>query len=134
MVCKPSEFTSVPMYELAKLAEEAGSPPGVINVISGYGKDIGDHIVSHPQVARIAFTGGDEAGRRVYTTAAAHLKRVSLELGGKSPNIIFDDADQEKAANGVITGIFSARTARPAWRDPACWCSAASTTSSWRAW
>ena len=108
IVCKPSEFTSVSMYELAKLVEEAGFPPGVINVISGYGKDIGDHIVSHPQVARIAFTGGDEAGRRVYTTAAAHLKRVSLELGGKSPNIIFDDADQEKAANGVITGIFSA--------------------------
>jgi len=108
IVCKPSEFTSVSMYELAKLVEEAGFPPGVINVISGYGKDIGDHLVSHPQVARIAFTGGDEAGRRVYTTAAAHLKRVSLELGGKSPNIIFDDADQEKAANGVITGIFSA--------------------------
>lgn len=108
IICKPSEFTSVSLYELAKLVEEAGFPPGVINVISGFGQEIGDHLVSHPQVARIAFTGGDEAGRRVYTTAANHLKRVSLELGGKSPNIIFDDADLEKAANGVITGIFSA--------------------------
>ncbi len=108
IVCKPSEFTSVSMYELAKLAQEAGFPPGVINVISGFGQEIGDHLVSHPKVARIAFTGGDEAGRKVYTTAAAHLKRVSLELGGKSPNIIFDDADLDKAANGVITGIFSA--------------------------
>lgn len=108
IVCKPSEFTSVSLYELAKLVEEAGFPPGVINVISGFGKEIGDPLVSHPKVARIAFTGGDDAGRKVYTTAAAHLKRVSLELGGKSPNIIFDDADLDKAANGVITGIFSA--------------------------
>lgn len=108
IVCKPSEFTSVSLYELAKLVEEAGFPPGVINVISGFGKEVGEPLICHPGVARIAFTGGDEAGRRVYTTAALHLKRVSLELGGKSPNIIFDDADLAKAANGVITGIFSA--------------------------
>lgn len=108
IVCKPSEFTSVSLYELAKLVEEAGFPPGVINVISGFGKEVGEPLICHPGVARIAFTGGDEAGRRVYTTAASHLKRVSLELGGKSPNIIFDDADLAKAANGVITGIFSA--------------------------
>ncbi len=108
IVCKPSEFTSVSLYELAKLVVEAGFPPGVINVISGFGKEVGEPLICHPKVARIAFTGGDEAGRKVYTTAASHLKRVSLELGGKSPNIIFDDADLDKAANGVITGIFSA--------------------------
>src|SRR5690606_17039345 len=96
------------LYELAKLVEEAGFPPGVVNVISGFGKEAGEPLICHPDVARIAFTGGDEAGRKVYTTAASHLKRVSLELGGKSPNIIFDDADLDKAANGVITGIFSA--------------------------
>ena len=108
IVCKPSEFTSVSLYELANLVMEAGFPPGVVNVISGFGQEIGESLVSHPDVARIAFTGGDEAGRKVYTAAASHLKRVSLELGGKSPNIVFDDADLDKAANGVITGIFSA--------------------------
>lgn len=108
IVCKPSEFTSVSLFELAKLAEEAGMPPGVFNVITGFGAEVGEPLIRHPKVARIAFTGGDEAGRRVYMTAAENFKRVSLELGGKSPNIVFDDADLEKAANGVITGIFSA--------------------------
>jgi len=108
VVCKPSEFTSVSLYELTKLVEEAGFPPGVINVVSGFGKEVGETLITHPKVARIAFTGGDEAGRRVYAKAAEHLKRVSLELGGKSPNIVFDDADLDKAANGVIAGIFSA--------------------------
>ncbi|SHH66293.1 aldehyde dehydrogenase [Pollutimonas bauzanensis] len=108
IVCKPSEFTSVSLYELATLVAEAGFPPGVVNVISGFGKEVGDPLIRHPKVARIAFTGGDEAGRKVYVAAAENLKKVSLELGGKSPNIIFDDADLDKAANGVITGIFSA--------------------------
>lgn len=108
IVCKPSEFTSVSLYELATLVAEAGFPPGVVNVISGFGAEVGDPLIRHPKVARIAFTGGDEAGRKVYVAAAENLKRVSLELGGKSPNIVFDDADLDKAANGVITGIFSA--------------------------
>ena len=108
IVCKPSEFTSVSLFELAKLAEEAGLPAGVFNVITGFGADVGEPLIRHPKVARVAFTGGDEAGRRVYMTAAEGFKRVSLELGGKSPNIVFDDADLDKAANGVITGIFSA--------------------------
>lgn len=108
IVCKPSEFTSASLFELAKLAEEAGLPPGVFNVITGFGADVGEPLIRHPKVARVAFTGGDEAGRRVYMTAAEGFKRVSLELGGKSPNIVFDDADLDKAANGVITGIFSA--------------------------
>jgi len=108
IVCKPSEFTSVSLYELAKLAVEAGLPPGVFNVISGYGKESGEPLIRHPLVSRVAFTGGDEGGKRVYAIAAETLKRVTLELGGKSPNIVFDDADLDKAANGVITGIFSA--------------------------
>ena len=108
IVCKPSEFTSVSLFELATLVAEAGFPPGVVNVISGFGAEVGAPLIRHPKVARIAFTGGDEAGRKVYMAAAENLKKVSLELGGKSPNIIFDDADLDKAANGVITGIFSA--------------------------
>lgn len=108
IVCKPSEFTSASLFELAKLAEEAGLPPGVFNVVTGFGAEVGEPLIRHRKVARIAFTGGDEAGKRVYMTAAETFKRVSLELGGKSPNIVFDDADLDKAANGVITGIFSA--------------------------
>lgn len=108
VVCKPSEFTSASLFEFAKLVTEAGFPPGVVNVITGFGNEVGSPLVEHPQVARVAFTGGDAAGRKIYTAAAAHLKKVSLELGGKSPNIVFDDADLDKAANGVIRGIFSA--------------------------
>lgn len=108
IVCKPSEFTSASLYELAELVLEAGLPAGVFNVISGFGHEAGDLLVRHPDVARVAFTGGDEGGRKVYAAAAEGLKRVSLELGGKSPNIIFDDANLDNAVNGVITGIFSA--------------------------
>ncbi|HEX7935560.1 MAG TPA: aldehyde dehydrogenase [Paraburkholderia sp.] len=108
VVAKPSEFTSASLLELAKLFVEAGFPPGVFNVITGFGQEAGEPLVVHPLVPRIAFTGGDEGGRKVNELGARHFKRVSLELGGKSPNIVFDDADLTKAANGVITGIFSA--------------------------
>ena len=108
IVAKPSEHTSVSLLELAHLFVEAGFPPGVFNVVTGFGKDVGEPLVEHPGVACIAFTGGDEGGRRVSVAAAKHFKRVTLELGGKSPNIVFDDADLARAANGVITGIFSA--------------------------
>ncbi|MGR4872361.1 aldehyde dehydrogenase [Variovorax sp. LARHSF232] len=108
IVAKPSEHTSVSLLVLAGLFAEAGFPPGVFNVVTGYGKDVGEPLVEHPDVACIAFTGGDEGGRRVSVAAAKHFKRVTLELGGKSPNIVFDDADLTRAANGVITGIFSA--------------------------
>ena len=108
IVAKPSEHTSVSLLELAKLFVEAGFPPGVFNVVTGFGKDVGEPLVVHPKVAMIAFTGGDEGGRKVNVLAAEHFKRVTLELGGKSPNIVFDDADLGRAANGVITGIFSA--------------------------
>jgi aldehyde dehydrogenase (NAD+) len=108
IVCKPSEYTSASLFELARLFVEAGFPPGVFNVVTGFGAEIGDPLVRHPGVQRVAFTGGDEAGRKIYAAAAQGLKRVSLELGGKSPNIVFDDADLDQAVNGVIAGIFSA--------------------------
>jgi (Z)-2-((N-methylformamido)methylene)-5-hydroxybutyrolactone dehydrogenase len=108
VISKPSEYTSASLFELAKLFVEAGFPPGVFNVLTGFGKEVGEPLVIHPKVARIAFTGGDAGGKAVNVLGAQHFKRVSLELGGKSPNIIFDDADLTRAANGVITGIFSA--------------------------
>ncbi len=108
VVVKPSEFTSASMLEFAKLAMEAGIPPGVINVVTGYGREVGEALVGHPLVARVAFTGGDEGGRAVATAAARHLKPVSLELGGKSPHIVFPDADLENAAKAVVAGIFAA--------------------------
>ncbi|MEN9419007.1 MAG: hypothetical protein RI988_2627 [Pseudomonadota bacterium] len=108
VVCKPSEYTSASLLELARLFVEAGFPPGVFNVVTGFGHEVGEPLVRHPLVQRIAFTGGDEAGRRVYAMAAEGLKRVSLELGGKSPNIVFDDADLDQAVHGALSGIFSA--------------------------
>ncbi|MDO8276751.1 MAG: aldehyde dehydrogenase [Burkholderiaceae bacterium] len=108
IIAKPSEHTSASMFELARLFVQAGFPPGVFNVLTGFGKDVGEPLVAHPDVAMVAFTGGDEGGRRVSVQAAQHFKRCTLELGGKSPNIVFDDADLARAANGVITGIFSA--------------------------
>jgi aldehyde dehydrogenase (NAD+) len=107
IVLKPSEFTSASALEFMKLIEEAGFPPGVVNVVTGFG-DVGAALVEHPLVAKVAFTGSDATGQRVYEAAARGLKRVSLELGGKSPNIVFDDADLENAIKGVISGIFAA--------------------------
>jgi len=108
LVIKPSEFTSASMLELAKLVEQAGFPKGVFNVVTGYGPDIGSTIVEHPKVARIGFTGGEPGGVKVYEAAARGLKRVSLELGGKSPNIVFEDADLDNAVKGAVSGIFAA--------------------------
>jgi len=107
-VVKPSEFTSASMIEFAELFADAGFPPGVVNVVTGNGADCGEPLVVHPLVAHIGFTGGDVAGRRIYALAAQHLKTVTLELGGKSPNIVFDDADLEQAVKGVVSGIFAA--------------------------
>ncbi len=108
VVMKPSEFTSASMLELAKLVEQAGFPRGVFNVVTGYGPDVGSALVEHPKVARIGFTGGEAGGVKVYEAAARGLKRVSLELGGKSPNIVFEDADLDNAVKGAVSGIFAA--------------------------
>lgn len=108
VVIKPSEHASTSMVEFAKLFAEAGFPPGVVNVITGFGNEIGEHLVAHPKVARVAFTGGEVGGKAVYRAAAEGLKGVSLELGGKSPNIICEDADIEQVVKGVVSGIFAA--------------------------
>jgi hypothetical protein len=92
-VVKPSEYTSASMLEFARIATEAGLPNGVLNVVTGLGPEVGEALVTHPDVAHVGFTGGDAAGRRIYELAARGLKTVTLELGGKSPNIVFDDAD-----------------------------------------
>lgn len=106
-VVKPSEHTPVSTLELAKLFEKAGFPAGVFNVVTG-GPEAGAMLSSHPGINKIAFTGSDATGRKVMQSAAENFTRVSLELGGKSPNIVFEDADIEAAANGVIAGIFGA--------------------------
>jgi acyl-CoA reductase-like NAD-dependent aldehyde dehydrogenase len=108
IVIKPSEFTSASLLELMKLVEQAGIPPGVVNVVTGFGQEVGMPLVEHPLVAKVAFTGSDATGQRVYEAAARGLKRVSLELGGKSPNIVFDDAELDNAVKGVVSGIFAA--------------------------
>jgi aldehyde dehydrogenase (NAD+) len=107
-VAKPAEQTSASTLEFAKLFEEAGFPPGVFNVVTGYGPTAGSALVRNPGVDKVAFTGSTETGKRVMKDAADHLAKVTLELGGKSPNIVFEDADLEAAANGVVSGIFAA--------------------------
>jgi acyl-CoA reductase-like NAD-dependent aldehyde dehydrogenase len=107
-VIKPSEFTSASLLQFMELIEKAGFPPGVVNVVTGTGKETGEPLVTHPKVAKVAFTGGGLSGRRVYELAARGLKKVSLELGGKSPNIVFDDCVLDDAVNGAISGIFAA--------------------------
>jgi aldehyde dehydrogenase (NAD+) len=107
-VIKPSEFTSCAIVEFADLFRRAGFPDGVVNVVTGLGDEVGAPLVSHPDVPHIGFTGGEAAGIRVYELAARGLKTVTLELGGKSPNIVFEDADFDQAINGVFAGIFAA--------------------------
>ena len=108
MVFKPSEYTSASLLEFMKLVEQAGFPPGVVNVVTGFGPEAGTPLVEHPLVAKIAFTGSDVTGQKIYEAAAKGLKRVSMELGGKSPNIVFDDAEIDNAVKGAISGIFAA--------------------------
>ena len=108
VVLKASEHASAPMLEFAKVFEEAGFPPGVFNVISGLGEPCGRALTTHPLVDRISFTGGPETARHVVRNSAENFAQVSLELGGKSPVVVFDDADLESATNGVLLSIFSA--------------------------
>jgi aldehyde dehydrogenase (NAD+) len=108
VVVKPSEFTSASTLEFAALSLEAGLPPGLINVVTGFGNEVGEPLVAHPLVRKIAFTGGESGGRHVNVAAAADFKHVTLELGGKSANIVFEDARLEDALSGAISGIFAA--------------------------
>jgi len=108
VVWKPSEFSSVSALEFGALFEKAGLPPGVVNIVTGYGNEVGEPLVTHRDVAKVAFTGGDRTGEQVYQMAARGIKHVTLELGGKSANIVFDDADLDSAVKGVVSGIFAA--------------------------
>ncbi|GAO21502.1 aldehyde dehydrogenase DhaS [Alicycliphilus sp. B1] len=108
MVVKPSEFTSASTLELAELFEEAGFPPGVFNVVTGFGAEVGTALVEHPLVAKISFTGSDATGRLINEKAGRLLKHTAMELGGKSPNVVFEDADIDQAVFGAISGIFAA--------------------------
>ncbi|GCD91111.1 aldehyde dehydrogenase [Nocardioides sp. LS1] len=107
IVIKPSEVAPVSTLEFARVLEEVGFPPGVVNVVSG-GRDAGAALASHPDVDKVAFTGSTATGRSVMHAAADNLTRVSLELGGKSPNIVFGDADLDLAVNGILSGGFAA--------------------------
>ncbi len=108
VVLKPSEHSSVSALVFGELFEKAGFPPGVVNIITGFGNEVGEPLITHRDVAKVAFTGGDKTGQAVYEQAARGIKRVTLELGGKSANIVFDDADLDQAVKGVVAGIFAA--------------------------
>lgn len=108
IVIKPAEYTSATALKLMELVEAAGFPPGVVNVVTGFGKEVGEPLVTHPLTRHLGFTGSTATGAHLYSLAAKDVKRVSLELGGKSPNIVFDDADIDNAVRGVVGGIFGA--------------------------
>ncbi len=105
-VLKPAEQTPLTALEFANCFEEAGLPPGVVNIVNGFGESAGAAIVAHPNVDKIAFTGSAAVGKIIVKSAADTLKRVTLELGGKSPNIFFPDADWEAAVDGALFGVF----------------------------
>ncbi|MGH2669634.1 MAG: aldehyde dehydrogenase family protein, partial [bacterium] len=106
VVLKPAEQTPLTALRLAAIAEEAGLPPGVLNVVPGLGPTAGAALVDHPGVDKIAFTGSTAVGQEIMRRASGTLKRLTLELGGKSPNIVFADADLDSAVRGAGTGIF----------------------------
>ena len=108
VVIKASELAPVTLLEFAKLIEKAGVPKGVINIITGLGEPCGKALTTHHLIERIAFTGGPETAKHIVKNSAENLSQVSLELGGKSPVVVFDDADQENALNGITAGIFGA--------------------------
>lgn len=108
VVIKSSELAPATLFEFAKLIEKTGIPKGVVNVISGFGEPCGKELTSHNLVERVAFTGGPETAKHIIRNSADNLSQVSLELGGKSPVAVFEDADQENALNGITAGIFGA--------------------------
>ena len=107
VMLKPSQVTPLVALELGRICLEAGLPPGLVSILPGSGGVVGDAMVRHPLVKKVAFTGGTTTGREIARIAAEKLMPVSLELGGKSPTIVFADADLDHAVNGVIFGIFS---------------------------
>ena len=121
VVLKPSEHASAPVLEFSRLIDKAGIPPGVVNVVTGHGDPCGRVLTSHPLVSRVAFTGGPESARHVIRNTADNFAEISLELGGKSPVIVFDDADINSSVNGALGSNF--------WRERTklrCWVKAVS--------
>ena len=108
IILKASEHASAPLLEFGKLIEQAGIPGGVVNIVTGFGDPCGKALTTHPKVARVAFTGGTQSARHIIRNSAENFAEVSLELGGKSPFIVFDDASLESAVNGSVAGIFGA--------------------------
>ena len=106
VVVKPDEHTPLSILEFARIAERNGLPPGVLNVVPGEGPDAGARLASHPDVGKIAFTGSTAVGREIMRLASGNVKQVTLELGGKGPSILLDDADLDLAADGVLYGCF----------------------------
>jgi len=106
VILKPAEQTPLSALRLGELIQEAGFPDGVVNIVPGYGETAGAALAAHPDVDKIAFTGSTEVGRLIVQAAAGNLKKVSLELGGKSPNVVFADADMDSAVNGAASAIF----------------------------
>src|SRR6201747_1954885 len=106
VIMKPAELTSLSALRIGELALEAGLPPGVLNIVTGPGRTVGEALVNHPDVDKVTFTGSPGVGRGIMKAAAGNFKRVSLELGGKSANVIFDDADVEAASKAAASGIF----------------------------
>lgn len=106
-VLKPAEDASLTALRMAELLMEAGTPPGVINVVTGYGHEAGAALAEHADVDRVAFTGSPETGRKIVEASVGNFKRISLELGGKSPDIVFADADLDQAVPGAAMGIFA---------------------------
>ena len=106
IILKTSEFTPLSALRMCQLVQEAGFPPGVVNVVTGYGNVVGNAITTHMKIHKVAFTGSTLVGRKVMEAAAkSNLKTVTLELGGKSPNIIYDDADLDQALNWASFGL-----------------------------
>ncbi|MFT7532365.1 MAG: acyl-CoA reductase-like NAD-dependent aldehyde dehydrogenase, partial [Gammaproteobacteria bacterium] len=108
VVAKPAENTSASAMEFAALIEEAGFPAGVFNVLTGLGETTGDMLTRHSGINRIAFTGGTETGRKIAANAASNLVPCTMELGGKSPHVVFADSDPDRAVNGIVAGVFAA--------------------------
>lgn len=108
VVIKPAENTSASALEFAALIREAGVPDGVVNIVTGLGETAGDALTRHPGLNKLAFTGGTDTGRKVATNAASNLIPCTMELGGKSPHVIFEDSDPDRAANGIVAGVFAA--------------------------
>ena len=105
MVLKPAEQTPLSALRLGELMQEAGLPDGVVNIVTGYG-DAGAALAAHDDVDKVAFTGSTEVGKLIVKAAAGNLKKVTLELGGKSPNVVYADADMESAIAGAAHGVF----------------------------